>query len=320
MMLYIMIALGNALFSVAASSVVPQLVPTPLLSKAMQQSQAIQSMGMVLGGVVAGALVTLLGVSGAFLIDGISYLIAVAATLLIVASTQPDAAPRKARHPVAAWLTEVKDGFQMVYKIPVLFWLSVVYAFLYFAFAPIHIAMPVLAKQARGMPPWFLGALFSSVSGGLILTSFLLDWLSKRIYADILVVLGLVTIGIGTLLLPVAPGTFLPLLVMLSIGAGMACCSVTINMQTAIALPDNFRARAGSITSFMYKSAEPLGTVIGGVLISAWGLKMAMAACGIAIALAALPLYLVPRFVEFYRLPPERAAVFFRENYPDAFR
>jgi hypothetical protein len=216
-----------------------------------------------------------------------------------------DAAPQKAGHPVTAWFTEVKAGYQMVYKIPVLFWLSVVYAFLYFSFAPIHIALPVLAKQARG---------------GLILTSLLLGWLSKKIYADLLVVLGLVTISISILPLPWAPGTILPLVVMFSIGAGMASCSVTINTQNAIALPDNYRARAGSVMAFIYKSSEPLGTVIGGVLISSWGLNRTMAACGIAVALAALPLFLVPRFLEFYRLPPKRSAVFFKENYPDAFQ
>jgi len=128
-----------------------------------------------------------------------------------------------------------------------------------------------VAKQARGMPPWFLGALFSSLSCGLILTWLLLGWLSKKIYTDLLVVLGLVTIGISILLLPWAPGAILPLVVMFSIGAGMASCSVTINTQNAIAL-------------------------------------------------AALPLFLVPRFLEFYRLPPKRAAVFFKENYPDAFQ
>ncbi|MEI7482920.1 MAG: MFS transporter [Elusimicrobiota bacterium] len=316
--LYIMLALGTAFYRVGASSIVPQLVPPALLGRAIQQSQAISSTGTVLGGVVGGVLVTGLGISGAFLIDGISYVIAVAATFAIVVKVMP-VTPIKEGNPVAVWMGDVKDGFRMVYKIPVRFWLSILAAFLNFAIAPMNIALPVLVKEARNMPPWFLGALASSRSLGVILAALLLGWISKKIYQDVLLVLSIITIGLGIIAMPWTPNIFLPPLMMFFIGAAFACFNISVSTQDSLALPDNFRARAGAITSFMCHSTAPLGNMLGGILIAIFGLNMAMTACGLAVSASACLLFLVPKFSEFYRLPPEKATVFFKENYPDAF-
>lgn len=317
--LYVMLALGTAFYRVGASSIVPQLVPPALLGKAIQQSQAISSTGTILGGVVGGVLVTWLGVGGAFLIDGISYVIAVAATFVIVVKTIPTA-PVKEGHPISVWMGEVKAGFRVVYKIPVRFWLSILAAFLNFAIAPTNIALPVLVKEARNMPPWFLGALASSRSLGVILAALMLGWINKKIYQDILLVFSIVMIGLGIMMLPWTPNIFLPPLMMFLIGAAFACFNITVSTQDALALPDNYRARAGSITSFMCHSTAPLGNMLGGILITAFGLNMAMTSCGLAVAASACLLFLVPKFSEFYRLPPEKATVFFKENYPGAFK
>ena len=70
---YVIIAIGSAIFTSVASSIVPQLVENKNIEKAFQQSRAIGSIGKIAGGIIGGILVSILGVPLAFLIDALSF-------------------------------------------------------------------------------------------------------------------------------------------------------------------------------------------------------------------------------------------------------
>jgi MFS family permease len=319
--LFILVAVGSSLFSCAAGSIVPQLVKKEHLQKAMQQEQAINAFGSMIGGIGGGLMVTLVGTGRSIVIDAVSFFIAAAATLMITADTEPERSATAERvNPLVAWFQDLKQGFKVVIKIPVELWMAMVAGLMNFILAPIGIALPVLVKQARAMPPWFLGALGSSISIGSIVGAFAVGYICRKVFADFVITAGIVVIGLGVAVLPGIPNPALPIIMMFCIGIGTMLANIPLHTQMTLAMPDEFRARSSSVTTFICLVASPLGMAFAGALISAIGLNLTMLICGGSLVLTSPLLFLIPKFSVFCRLPPEEASRFYTENYPQAFQ
>ena len=131
-------------------------------------------------------------------------------------------------------------------NVPTMFWLGVFAAFINFAFSPINVGLPVLVKQIRNMPPWFLGALESSISAGVIMGSFCVGLLLRRFRGDMVMVYATVFLGLSLAALPHAPTVMLPLFVMFCLGLVMAVINIPLNTRQIMATPDHgchFQAR-----------------------------------------------------------------------------
>ena len=274
--LYALMAAGSALFAAASTAIVPQLVERGDLQDALRMTRAADSFARVAGGILGGIIVSLAGVLGAFYIDALSYLVSGLSCLAISASTRPE------RRSAAGgrWRDELVDGFRMLYRIPVLFWLCIVAMFMNLALSPLAVILPVLAKQSRGLPAWFLGALESSISLGAILGALTAGWILARVGAHRLVFAALLMLGIGVAILPWVPNVLLPLSVMFWIGLGMTWADVPIGTQISLTVPDSHRARVGSIMAFLCGGMAPLGVAAAGLLISRFGLTAALACMG----------------------------------------
>ena len=117
--LFVANSLGTALSSAGASAMLPKLVPKELLGKAIGQTQIVESIAGVAGGVAAGGLVSAVGVHGAFFFDAFSFAISALTVLFIKANTHPsgdlkESAPNK--NALATWATDLASGFQFVRK------------------------------------------------------------------------------------------------------------------------------------------------------------------------------------------------------------
>lgn len=323
--LYVLTAIGSALYGPASTSIVPQLVTTENLSLAFQQSQAIASAGVILGGLIGGALVSLLGVSGAFAIDAISFLVGGATAQLIRADTRPAGVagavqPGLARESaVARWTRDLTSGFRFLYAVRLLFALALVAMLLNFVLAPLVVVLPVLVKEGRGLPAWYLGALRSSMGGGAIVGSVLTGWFCRKLRTDRVVVFGIGLMGIAVASLPWAPGLALPIGAMLSVGAASALANIPIMSQLTAATPDAYRSRVHSVILFLGQGAGPLGVALAGMSLAAFGLARTMTAMGIATLLLAPILFVIPHLSEFFRRAPHEAAGYLEALYPRAF-
>src|SRR6266851_2751108 len=222
--LYVLTAIGSALYGPASTSIVPQLVTSDNVNRAFQQSQVIASAGAILGGLTGGVLVSLLGVPTALAIDATSFLVGAATAQLIRADTRPGGMagafePDLVRESVVArWMLDLTRGFRFLYGVRVLFALALVAMLLNFVLAPLFVVLPVLVKQGRGLPPWYLGALESSIGAGAIVGAILTGWFCRTLMNDRAVVLGIGLMGTAVAALPWAPGLALPIVGMLSIG------------------------------------------------------------------------------------------------------
>jgi MFS family permease len=314
--LYALSAVGGALFAAASSAIVPQLVERDGLQKAMRQTHAVDSLARVAGGILGGVVVSFVGVFGAFLADAISYLASALSCLAIAASTRPERAGGGVAR--GRWSDELIEGFRLLYRIPVLFWLCIVAMFMNLALSPLAVILPVLAKQARNMPAWFLGGLESSISLGAIVGALTVGWVLIRLRAHRLVFAALAMLGIGVAILPWVPNALLPMSVLFWIGVGGTWADVPIGTQISLAVPDSHLARVGAIMAFLCGGIAPLGVAAAGFLISAYGLTAAMACMGVSLLALTPLLLLVPRFADFMNASPKEAENFLACHYPDA--
>lgn len=315
--IYILISLGSALFNAAAGGIVPQIVSREKLQTATRQTQTINSFAGILGGILGGVIVTMSGVFGAFLIDSCSYLISAITALQIRANTKPERTnvDRSFIH----WKNELVSGFKLLYKIPVLFWICIVAMLMNLALSPLGVILPVLAKEGRNLPPWFLGGLESSIGLGAIVGALTFAKIQKRIPSHLALLMSLAMIGIGVAMLPWVPNIFLPLTVLFWIGVGSSWSNIPIGTQISLTVPNAYRSRIGSIMGFLCNGISPLGIAAAGYLITALGLNKSLLIMGLGVSLLAPLILLIPKIKEFLSATPKEAEDFISKNYPNSF-
>ena len=142
---YAVFTSGSALFSSNHMSIVPQLVSPDALQRAVRMSQSLQAIGRVMGGVIAGILVSTAGVGWTLLLDAFSFGIAALMTAAIGRLVPPAslAASRNGlKHEARPFMVELKNGFAVIHRVPVLFWLCMAMAFFNLLLSPMQYSCP----------------------------------------------------------------------------------------------------------------------------------------------------------------------------------
>lgn len=315
--LYSTASIGTALFNAVESGIVPQIVKREKLQIALQQSYAITSFGQVAGGVAGGIVVSVFGILGAFGVDAASFLVAGLSSNLIRANTIPRRKRKTSTsRPWAHWKTEFFDGFRILYKIPVLFWVCMSAMLVNLTQAPFWVALPVFVKLARDMPAWYLGALEGSLSLGAIVGSLSLNLIQRYLKGRALLVSCLTIQGLGFLLLPWSPGLLLPLAMLFGVGVGSSVANIQFDTQAALVIPDSHRSRFNSIIDFLCLGLYPLGMAGGSLLIAQLGLSATFVIMGLSGILQAPLIMLIPELKEFMQVPAHKAGGFLKKHYP----
>ena len=318
---YALFAAGSALFNSNHMSIVPQLVPPDALQGAVRMSQSVHAIGRVAGGVVAGLLVSTVGVGWTLMLDAGSFAVAVLMTAAIVGpagGTARRGSKEPADHPTS-FITELRDGFAAVHRVTLLFWLSIAIAFFNLLLSPMQVLLPTYAKVTRGMPAWFLGGLESSLGVGIIVGALGIGVLEKTPRLLSSVVVGLLLLGAGTALLSHVPGIVGPMVMMFLIGLGAAWTNIPIGTRVSVAVPDHFRSRVNSIFAFIFDASAPIGVAAGGALVARFGVSSTMTCMGILMLIAVPALFRMPGFTEFFRASPSELTNHFLKAYPHVF-
>jgi MFS transporter, DHA3 family, macrolide efflux protein len=315
--LYAASSMGTALFNAAEPGIIPQIVEKKKWQTAFQQSYGINSFGGVAGGVVGGIIVSVFGVFGAFLTDSASFLIAGLSSNLIQANTVPQR-KRKAQSvkSLSHWKAELFDGFRLLFKIQVLFWLAILAMLVNLAQAPLWVALPVFVKLARNMPAWYLGALESSIALGAIAGSLVLNRLQKFLKRRAILIYCLVLQGICFMVLPWAPGVIFPMTMLFGVGLGSSMANIQFDTQLALVIRDSHRSRFNSIIEFLCLGLYPLGMAGGSLLIAQWGLFVTLGIIGLLNILMAPFILLIPKLNELMEVPAHKAGGFLKKHYP----
>ena len=223
------------------------------------------------------------------------------------------------RNSISSFVAQLTDGFRVVGRVPVLFWLCMAIAAVNLLLSPMQVLLPTYAKVSKGMPAWFLGGLESSLGLGIIVGAVGITAVESIPLVISSVVIGLILLGGSMTVLSHVPGVVAPMAVMFLFGVGAAWTNIPIGTRVSVAVPDHFRSRLNSIMAFIFDACAPIGVTAGGVLVGVFGVTRSMTGAGIAVLLILPALFKVPGLTEFFRRSPAELTDYFLKAYPHAF-
>jgi len=267
--------------SPARQALVSRLVPPEDLASAVSLNGVVVNSARVVGPALAGVLIVTVGTTVCFGLNALSYLVVIAALLLI--------RPRKAGGPAPPGRRGVKEGLRYAAGrqqlwLPLLMMLVV--GLLAFNFA---VVLPVFAKVTFHGSGGTYGLLTTMLSIGAVLGSLAVGLIHhpRRPY----LVFAALGFGVTSAAAAAAPNVAVACITLLIMGVAAFCfvtlCSTTLQLHSSSA----FRGRIMALWVFVYLGTTPIGSILTGWIISAGGPRVALlvgaGACVAAAVLAA---------------------------------
>jgi MFS family permease len=286
--------IGTVFFDVSYQSYLPSLVDRKQLVDGNSKLEISRSGSQLAGPGLAGALVEALTAPVAVLVDAVSFL--VSAVFLFTIRKEERAATPAERAAGPGMRVEVMEGLRYVLGHRHLRWIAASTATFNFFGSVIFAIFLVFAVRELGLRPGVIGLVLALANVGYLAGAVLASRVALRIGVGPTIVAGAAG-GAGMLLVAAAPTESpLPFIV-----AGQAIFSLGIPLYNITQVsfrqaitPERMQGRMNSVMRFVVWGVMPLGSLVGGALATAVGLRFAIWVGAIGTSLAVLPVLLSP--------------------------
>lgn len=256
---------GAALSAPAWQSIVPQLVPRPLMRPAIALNSLGVNIARAIGPAVGGLIIATLGIAAAYAVDIFSYLLIIAALWWWKPASRPAQDPE---HLLQAMRSGVRfalfhDDLQRVLLRAFLFFIA---ASSYWALLPL-----IIREQLHGGAAVY-GLAMAAIGLGAILGALLLPRLRRRLSANATVLSGALVTGGASAALALAHLPAQGIVVLLFAGAAWIAVLSTLNAIAQSVLPDWVRGRGLALYLTVFFGGMTLGSLGWGNLASIIGL------------------------------------------------
>jgi DHA3 family tetracycline resistance protein-like MFS transporter len=252
----------DAFFRPAYTALIPELVVSEHLPSANALTSMSLQIGRIVGPALGAAVIALVGTSGAFAVNGLSFFISAACLLPLLHGAK---SPRDAAAPATSMLRDVREGIETVLQSPVLWITIAVSALTNITLAgPYSVAMPLLVQNHLAGDVGTLGLLYAVFPIGYILGGVWIGRFSTIRQRGRIVYLGLILAGLMLALF----GWPVPLLVLV-VAALVNGAALEIQGQVWMnilqdVVPRERLGRVASIDSLGSFALLPLGFAIAG--------------------------------------------------------
>lgn len=264
MVLAFLLGVINAIDWPARQAYTIEIVGKKGLTSAVALNAGVFNGARVIGPSIAGLLIIFIGTGGAFLVNSVSYLGAIAALYLMHVSESKHGVDT---HPLRA----IKQGIIYSYTHP-----QIKYLLTFTAAASIFgwsytTVMPYIAKNTLLVGAAGLGYLYAAVGLGAVLSTFLVSGYGKRISQNTFIIGGIIMFGISIIGFSYANSVLIALPFLFISGVGLLACFSTINAGLQHAVDDKFRGRVMSIYILVFVGLFPVGNFEVGLVSEHWG-------------------------------------------------
>lgn len=259
----------NALDLPARQSFVVEMVGKADLTSAIALNSATFNGARVIGPGIAGLIIAWIGVGGAFIIDGISYLAVLVALLLITTEVR---LPRTHPHPIRA----LKEGIFYSFSHPVirdLLLFAGITSIFGWSYGTI---MPVIAERSFHLDASGLGFLYAASGIGALIGTVLLSMFAKKISSSLFIFGGIYLFVASIIAFSFTSHVLLAMLFLLFASMGIILQFATINSVIQHTVPDVLRGRVLSIYTVMFLGVLPFGSFLMGVFSEHFGTSFAI--------------------------------------------
>lgn len=272
----------------ARQAIVVELVGKKHLFNAIVLNSVAFNSSRIIGPAIAGLLISTIGMSGCFYLNGISFLAVIAALSLIKLKKN------QAQNNNSA-LSDLKQGLAFIKGDHlILALLSMVAAVSLFGISYV-ILMPVFANDILRVGVKGLGILMSSTGLGALFGALALARLGDFKYKGRLLIWSVLSFAISLIIFSLSRDYLISIISLICIGCSSVTAIALINTLIQIKVPDEFRGRVMSLFMITFAGIMPFGNLISGSLAQGAGVSAALFFCGlICLVLFALINFLFP--------------------------
>ncbi|WP_436524490.1 MFS transporter [Actinoplanes sp. HUAS TT8] len=298
-------SVGFAISSPARQSIVPRLVPTPMVPAANTLNYTTTTAGGVLGplaaGVIMGIWSTGTGVAVAYTVDALLFTLTFWATWRLppIPPIEPDESGEKP----TAGLRGIVVGLKFLVTQPVLL-LSFAVDLIAMVFAMPRALFPAVAEERFGGPT-AVGWLFSAIAIGSLLGGLTSGWISRVRRQGIALTAAVVGWGVAIALSGLAHQLWLAVLLLAVAGAADLVSAVYRQTIMQTFAPDRLRGRLQGVFTVVVAGGPRLGDLRAGATAQFTGVGASWVGGGLVAAALALVLALAFPALIRYRPVPE---------------
>lgn len=296
LLLYVVALISGTLsvfFEIASQAYLPSVVGREQLVEANADLQGLNVGATSVGPSVAGALVTLVSAPVAILADALSFLMS---GILIRSISNRHERQATTRRPTTTW-SDLREGAGHVFLDPYLRPLLFSHALANLALGLLWAIVLVYVVRVLGLTPVAIGAILSVANIGGLAGVVFAQRIAKRAGVGRVVIASFLLFGPAALLL--AGATTDTAIVFVGLGWALQSFARSLYLVSATSVrqalvPDRLQARASGVVTTTGTGAFPLGTLVGGALAAAFGLREAMLVAATVSFLPFLPVVVSP--------------------------
>jgi MFS family permease len=287
------IGVFTVFFDVSYQSYLPALVDKEHVIEGNAKLELSRAGSRVAGPTLAGVLVSVLTASYAVAVDAFSFVVS-ALCLMRIRKPEPEPVALVDRQPMRA---EIATGLRYTWRHPLLRPLILQIGMGNFFNASISAILLVFAVRDLHLTATTIGVAFSVGNAGLLLGATIARRLAVSLGIGPTLICGAVGTGVAYLLLAVAPRhAAIPLLALAqfvwSLGAVLYFVNGISLIQTIT--PDRLLGRVNASRRFAVWGVMPFGSLLGGALGTALGLRTAIWIGAVGASLSSIPLIVSP--------------------------
>jgi MFS family permease len=274
-----LLGIGETLFDTAAQSIMPNIVPRDLLSRANGRLYAVElTMNAFVGPPLGGFLVAV-SVPLALGSSIIGYGLAALGLALIVGTFKP-----KSEGPARAMFGQIRDGLEFLWHNPVLRPLAIMVAASNLAGSAVTavFVLYVVAPGPMGLDEVGYGLLLTSMAVGGVIGSFIEERVEARIGRSN-VLFGVVVVSGTAMLIPAMTSNALVVAAgMVAMGSSFIMWNIiTVSLRQRIT-PDHLLGRVNASYRLFAWGVMPVGALLGGLLAEVVGLRAVFVAAAVS--------------------------------------
>lgn len=288
--------------SPAQSSILPLLLPKEFFLAATSISSSAYRFAEFIGLGAAGAIIVLVGVSGAIFIDGATFF--VAAFLLLFIKVKNDVS-NTTKLTLNSYFFEFKEGFSFITNNKLLLTTVFLFALLNLCLSPVAVLMPAFVKENLQSGPEMLSTIGIALTVGMILGGVLAAQFGSRFKISTLIIGGFLFLGtnFALLYLPGKVITNITLSCVLStlffglMGLSVPILTSPIQTYFLTITPKEILGRVSSVLGMICNCVTPLGCAISGAVSEYISISALFGTMGIIICIIALLLMFNKNFL-----------------------
>lgn len=276
----------------ARLAMVADVVPPNHLTNAIALSSVLFNLARMLGPAVAGLLIAFVGTEAAYGVEAGLYFVATIWTVKLPAALRhPAKSDDSHRRKEVSFTRSILDGWKISWQIEEVRAGLLITGLASLFIIPFTTLLPVFARDILDVGASGQGFLLTAMGVGAFCSAVLIATLGDQLPRGMLMLAGVTLYGISVAIFAASPWFQLSVALMAIVGLFHVSSHALVQTVIQTYSPSEFRGRTGGIFQQSHVLLM-LGSMVLGGLAAVWGAQWAMAAMGIAGALATVAIFL----------------------------